>query len=272
MSPTQVFLSLPLHSPLRLPMSQFSCDVCAFESYNATLWAWQNPWFQECSSLAGALTEQNQQTSSPLVPIFTGATEGYQGYQPTFAGFNAASGYLNRLPEVAFQEAGLGSAPEAGASSHVLGGGYNAYDNVYPEGGDEERSTKYETVASFGNKVPLFCRVGECLYWHTDPKQVRRHRNSHIEDHFGFLCPNQTITCPRLGRDFRRKDGVNVHCWKYPTCGEALRANKGKIRRWGTLPGKQELRPYDPAFHKPYRNFDGRTGHRTGRRSFVPLS
>ena len=110
-----------------------------------------------------------------------------------------------------------------------------------------------------GAEKPIFCRVGECLYWHTDMNQVKRHRDSHFQYRYGFLCPNKTDTCPSIGSTFRRRDAVSAHCKRFPVCGNFLEANGGLIQSWGTPATEDDLQPYDPDFHKPYKAFDGQT-------------
>ena len=117
-------------------------------------------------------------------------------------------------------------------------------------------------VADLHGRKPKFCRVGTCLYWHTNLGQVKRHQGYHFPGTFGYWCPNQTKTCPNFNEDFRRRDAVNAHCDRSLPCGIVLRANRGKIQQWGRTPSEQDLVPYDPDFHKPYRGSDGRTGHR----------
>jgi len=117
-----------------------------------------------------------------------------------------------------------------------------------------------KTVADLGEMAPVFCRVGDCRYWHTDPKTVKRHRDNHFQDGHVYLCPNQTGTCPALGGTFKRRDAVGVHCKRHPVCRKFLEANGGIISRRVVIVTEDELRPHDPNFHKPYEIFDGRTG------------
>jgi len=117
-------------------------------------------------------------------------------------------------------------------------------------------------VINLGREMPIFCRIGNCQYWHIDTKQVKRHRNTHFRSRYGFLCPNRTDTCPSVGGDFRRSDGVNEHCKRSPECGAVLEAEGGEIGYWGTPATEEDLVPYDPEFHKPYRGFFGWAGPR----------
>jgi len=72
----------------------------------------------------------------------------------------------------------------------------------------------------------LRCR--NCRYWRTDPRQVKRHRDTHFEHRFSFVCPNE-FTCPSRGGSFRRRDAVSVHRKRSLPCGEVLQANQGVI-------------------------------------------
>ena len=129
---------------------------------------------------------------------------------------------------------------------------------VSPSQPDCEAAVK--AVADLDKKAPIFCRVGDCRYWHTDPKRVERHRDNHFQDRHVYLCPNQTGTCPALGGTFKRRDAVGVHCKRNPVCRKFLEANEGIISRRRVSVTEEELRPHDPDFHKPYETFDGRTG------------
>ena len=202
---------------------------------------------------------------------------------------DAVSGLVDQpIPEAAVQEVGPESAPEAYLSSHAFGGGYdnvygNIYDNVYGNICDDvydniynniygnvynntDRSEDYGSnsgaVLDLGNKTPIFCRVGSCLYWHTDLKQVRRHRDGHFGDRYGYLCPNDAETCRKKGESFRRRDGVIAHCRTSPACAAALAFKGKKILHWGSPATDEDLVPYDPEFHKPDLNFYGGTGRR----------
>ena len=157
-----------------------------------------------------------------------------------------------------------------GSHDNVYGGGdsydnvYDSYDNVsggdngFPEDRDNSRDDLW-AVADLDGEAPHFCRVGRCLYWHTELKQVKRHRDTHFGDRYGWLCPNQTDSCKSQGADFRRRDAVNAHCRSRPECLEVLKANGGKIEYWGTPANDQDLVRYDPGgLHIPYRISDGR--------------
>ena len=96
----------------------------------------------------------------------------------------------------------------------------------------------------------------KCRYWHTSLKQVKRHRDSHFKDRYGYMCPDPS--CP--GKSFTRHDGVNRHCHDSPKCAKFLEVNGGKIECWGTPANETDLVPQNPEFHIPYYAFDGRTG------------
>jgi len=144
-----------------------------------------------------------------------------------------------------------------------------AFEDDHDRGGVDRNSSSNSgdcdcwTVADLRREVPTFCRVGTCRYWHTDFRQVKRHRDTHFEHRFGFLCPNQAA-CPSQGGDFRRCDGVGAHCKRFPLCGEVLKANGGRIQRWGNPATEEDLWPRNPMFHIPYKKFDGRTGRGGG--------
>lgn len=149
------------------------------------------------------------------------------------------------------------AALESGTDSYYLGYDHGN-DDWNHEGWDFDISEP-EPLADLRGDYPIFCRVGYCHYWHTDPKQVKWHRDGHFCDRFGYLCPNQAGTCPSSGK-YKRKDGVTTHCKRSPECERALQANNGEIKQWGTAPNERDLVPYDPTFHKPYRSCDGRNG------------
>jgi len=111
-----------------------------------------------------------------------------------------------------------------------------------------------KTVANLDEKQPIFCRVGECRYWHTDLKRIKQHRDSHLWN-LGYLCPNQKDNCPHSETIFTRRDAVISHCKQFPVCGKFLEANGGIIPR-----PEEGLRPYDPNFHKPRETTGGWTG------------
>jgi len=141
------------------------------------------------------------------------------------------------------------------------GHGWGGIDGT---GGSNDEDCNHWTVTDLLGEKPIFCRVGTCRYWHMDPRQVKRHRDTHFERRYSFLCPNRA-TCPSRGGSFRRRDGVGVHCKRSPQCGDALRANGGTIWLKGTPATEEDLQPYDPTFHIPYERFDGRTGRGGGK-------
>ena len=169
------------------------------------------------------------------------------------------------VPEIFFVGGSLGRAGGLFLPNYFYSIIYQNQKTRFVSPGQPDPKAAVNTIAELGGEEPVFCKVGDCLYWHTDPKQVKRHRNDHFWYRHSYLCPNQTDTCPHLGSDFRRREAVNAHCKRFSTCGDFLEANGGIIRRWGTPVTEQELRPYDPNFHKPYEIFDGRTGHSGGR-------
>ena len=140
--------------------------------------------------------------------------------------------------------------------------GYSSDSNITNEngGGNDDHSDLW-TVADL-QRVPHFCRVGDCPYWNTELKQVKRHRDTHIKARYGWLCPNQIGTCPSSGKDFRRRDAVSVHCRKFRACRETLKVNGGKIECWGSPANDGDLVPHDPGYHIPYRMYDGRIRRR----------
>lgn len=198
----------------------------------------------------------------------SGIFEGYQEHDFSPSPFDAPSGYLDQpAPEAAFQEVGPQPVPGSGTSSDGQGDDDDDADadaDADADDGDDDNDDDESnpgTVVDLRGEVPHFCRVGDCRHWHTELKQIKRHRDAHFEDRYGWMCPNQT-TCPSGGGNFRRKDAVNVHCRKHRGCSEALRANGGRIDRWGIPANEGDLVPYDPTFHIPYRGSDLRTRRR----------
>jgi len=63
-------------------------------------------------------------------------------------------------------------------------------------------------VADLQGEVPLFCWVGRCQYWHTDRKQIKRHRD------IDFPGIRITSRSSAIGLHFRYKDAVVEHCRK----------------------------------------------------------
>jgi len=151
---------------------------------------------------------------------------------------------------------------EHGSRGQVFEDGHDR-SGVDQNSGSDSEDSDFWTVADLRGEVPIFCRVGTCRYWHTDPGQIWRHRDTHFENRYGFLCPNQD-TCPSQGSDFRCRDGVVAHCKGSSRCGVTLEADGEVIRCWGTPATEEDLRPNDPMFHIPYKGFDGRTGRGGG--------
>ena len=42
----------------------------------------------------------------------------------------------------------------------------------------KDRDDYGDEIIDLHSKMPVFCRVGRCRYWHTDRKQVKRHQGS----------------------------------------------------------------------------------------------
>jgi len=163
-------------------------------------------------------------------------------------------------PEVAVQDLRLERAPEINTSSPAS----EDSDDHYTSNDNDDG---LGAIADLCRDKHLFCMVEECRYWHTNSKQIKRHRDRHFYDRgFGYLCPNQTDTCPRPGHRFSRSDAVNVHCKKFKKCGEILKAKNRVVQHLGTPAMTKDLRPYDPNFHIPYKKYDGRN-QRSGRKS-----
>ena len=233
-------------------------------------------------------------TPPPSAPTSSGTLQAPQGHDISPTPADSFWGYLDQpVSEANVQEAGLQSAPVPNISDHISEG-YDSYDNIYDsyenvydshgnvyhnygnvyDYGDEEgHSGSHDTNDASGSgsdnasdplvldlrgQVPRFCLVGQCLYWHTSATQVKRHRDTHFVDRYGWLCPNQTDTCRNRGGDFNRRDGVKAHCAKFPACREAFRANGGRVECWGTPANYGDLVPYNPQVHLPYRTSDGR--------------
>jgi len=196
--------------------------------------------------------------SSSFAPPPPDALETHQVHECTTGSFNICGGSQDQpVPEVAVQDARLERVPELSTSTPAS---EDSYDHCGSNGNDDG----FGAVVGLCGDDPLFCMVGDCRYWHTDPKQIGRHRDRHFSDR-GYLCPNQTDTCPSRGHRFSRSDAVNVHCKTYKMCGDSLEANNRVIQRWGSPVAGDDLRKYDPNFHIPYKFFDGRNG-RSGRK------
>ena len=78
-------------------------------------------------------------------------------------------------------------------------------------------------IANLHSEVPIFCRVRNHRYWHTDLKQVKWYQDTHFEHHCSFLYPNQAYY-PSRG-DSRHCDAISMHCKRSPLCNDALKAN-----------------------------------------------
>lgn len=199
--------------------------------------------------------------SSFFAPPPPDALETHQVHECATGPFNTYQGSPDQpAPEVTVQDVRLERVPELSTSSPA-----SEDSDDHRGSNDDDDDDDPGTVADPDGDKPLYCMVGDCRYWHTDPKQIGRHRDSHFLDR-GYLCPNQTDTCPSRGRLFIRSDTVNVHCKTYIMCGNSLEAKNRVIQRWGSPVAGNDLREYDPNFHIPYKNFDGRNG-RSGRKS-----
>ena len=172
----------------------------------------------------------------------------HRGQDITSAPSDTIGGYLSQSTlEAAAREVTPRSASKPNASGHVFANGC-ANDNI----------SKLWTVVNLRGEVAHFCRVGPCIYWHTDLKQIKRHRDTHFEARYGWLCPNQTIACPWFGKNFRRRDQVHSHCKRFSQCRETLIRNGGKVECRGSPADDRDLVPYDPKYHVPYWGSDGR--------------
>lgn len=150
--------------------------------------------------------------------------------------------------------------PDTG--SQVFEDDHGRGDIVEP-GGSSGKGCNSRTIIDFRGEEPIFCWVRACRYWHTDPRQVMASKHP-LRTSLRF-CMSEPSHLPQPGGDFRRPDAVGVHCKKYLPCGDALKANGGRIHHWGTLATEGDLQPYDPNFHIPYERFDGRTGRSGGK-------
>ena len=106
-----------------------------------------------------------------------------------------------------------------------------------------QRTVTFRAVADLRGDVPHFCRMGGFFYWHTEPKQVKRHRDTHVSDRYGWLCPNWTGTCPSLGGNFRRRDAVHAHCRRSLACASVLGQRRPRSCAVGLLPMRRTWCP-----------------------------
>jgi hypothetical protein len=105
----------------------------------------------------------------------------------------------------------------------------------------------------------FFCRVGECRYWHPDPKPSQTTPSP----------PGRTLPGParmavsqlsgQLSGVFKKKRGVNAHCKAFPECAQALALKRDEIESREFLVSEEDLVQYDLRFHIPYRLYDGRS-------------
>ena len=186
-------------------------------------------------SVAELITGQNQEVPSSQLVFQTAPSD-------------APSLSLDQQPApgVAIQENESGLTPLP-----IRVGGHRGSDDTDIENdGDKGNGSNLKTVAGLRVDATNFCRVGDCKYSHKVPRQVRRHRETHFPLRHGWFCPNRTVTCPSLGKDFRRRDAVKVHCDKYPACRKAFQAKNGEIQDWGDPVSEEDLVPYNPEFHQ----------------------
>ena len=179
--------------------------------------------------------------SSRSGPVSFGDREAHQGHDAIPAPSDTPGEYLNHPT---FEVAGCTNRDDYGNSSDSNTANENG-------GGSEYDGVLWMVVHPCG-KTHHFCRVGQCLYWHTDSKQIWRHRNAHFRGRYGWLCPNRTDTCPNFKSDFARRDEVWEHCKKFSKCGDALRVNSGKIKCWGNPANNGDLVDYNPEYHISY--------------------
>ena len=205
-----------------------------------------------------AICSDQEVPSSRSVPPSSDVPEGQQEHVRTPVPFRQFWGSPGQHPlKVTVQDTRQMSVLEPGASGRVLEAAY-FWGGADQTGSSNHKGRNSWSVADLRGEEPFYCRVGDCRYWHTDSRQVKRHRDTHFERRYGFVCPNQA-TCPSRGGSFRRRDAVGAHCKRSPLCGDALEASNGMIWFWGTPATEGDLWPYDPKFHIPYKRFDGRT-------------
>jgi hypothetical protein len=173
------------------------------------------------------------------------------------------------------QEAGWEASPEHSATGRYSEESHDQSDDLEAGSSEAGTSTTHASGSDFPGELvdlrrdqkPFFCRVGQCLYWHTDAKQVRRHRGDHFSSRGGWSCPNRSETCDKWlgGYSFKRKDSVQAHCRRSTACGVALQATNGVVPRWGVPVTGQDLVRYDPTVHKPYQRTCGWRKHKVSR-------
>jgi len=100
-------------------------------------------------------------------------------------------------------------------------------------------------VADLHGEVPIFCRVGTCLYWHTQLGQVKRYQGNHFPgSSFGYWRPTwkpalvkETVSCAAM----RKRALQEVpELWQSPT-RETTGFYVGDISEWvgsGTIRSK----------------------------------
>ena len=212
----------------------------SFDSYNANLWVGFLFFERPALLLVSCVLTTRTGCQEPMVPRFfiVGRYSGRAG------GTFLLTYNFTLVPEPAVRQIG-GEAPRSQISHCFLGDIF--WESQYPpapeptvqdlrpesvpgpsgsgeppengNGSSEDEGEEYGdydddlgTIVDLRGQVACFCRVGNCLYWHTDPKQVRRHWNTHFRDRFSYHCPNRTGTYPSELHKFSRRDGVNGHC------------------------------------------------------------
>ena len=211
---------------------------------------------------------QIRESSLQSAPEFHGDREAHEGHGTAPAPSDTPGGYLNHPtlePSGCTHhncDCGRGHDYDYSGNGNIANeyDGSNEYINNNEYDGGNESDGILWTVVHPRDKEPHFFRVEQCTYWRMDSKQVWRHRITHFRHRYGWLCPNQTDTCPWFRGDFGRRDEVNKHCRGSHVYSEALRVNGGEIKSWGVPAGDGDLVPYDPEYHVPYRVFDGRIG------------
>ena len=197
---------------------------------------------------------------TPSVPPSSDIPEQHREHVCTpvpFGGFWGSPG--QHTPNVTLQDTRQMPHLGSGTTSRVFEDGH-CWDGIDETCSSNDENCNPRMVTHLCREVAsMFCRYRTCRYWHTDPRQVKRHRDTHFEHRYGFVCPSQA-TCPSQGGNFRRRDAVGAHCKRFLLCGDALKAGGGLIWLRGVPATEEDLQPYDPKFHIPYERFDGRTG------------
>ena len=135
---------------------------------------------------------QNQEVpSSGFFPPSPGVSKRYQEYDRAPA------------PEATVQDARPVSDLEPSTNSQVFSGCYDwSGINDGTAGGNDEDYNSW-TVTDLCGEEPFFCRAGNCHCRRMALRQVKRHWDVHLGDHYGFTYPNQA-TCPSRRAGFMR--------------------------------------------------------------------